>query len=71
MNYKCFIMNDSLGNCNDFVDENFKTNDGIVLTLEETVEYQKKNPDKKILVYKNTDKELVNYFVSIGGLIVE
>lgn len=61
-------MNDNVGNCNDFVDKDYQNENGILLTLEETVELQKKQY-KPILVYDTTDKELVNYFVSIGGII--
>ena len=68
-NKKCFIMDNKYGNCNDFVNEDFTSKFGKVLTLEETVEYQKKFPNKKILVYEETDKNLVEYFKSIGGLI--
>ena len=66
---KCFIMDNKYGNCNDFVNEDFTSKFGKVLTLEETVEYQKKFPNKKILVYEETDKNLVEYFKSIGGLV--
>lgn len=62
-------MDNKYGNCNDFVNEDFTSKFGKVLTLEETVEYQKKFPNKKILVYEETDKNLVEYFKSIGGLI--
>lgn len=62
-------MDDKYGNCNDFVNEDFVSKFGKILTLEETVEYQKKIPNKKILVYKETDKNLVEYFENIGGLI--
>lgn len=62
-------MDNKYGNCNDFVNEDFTSKFGKVLTLEETVEYQKKFPNKKILVYEETDKNLVKYFKSIGGLI--
>lgn len=62
-------MNNKYGNCNDFVNEDFTSKFGKVLTLEETVEYQKKFPNKKILVYEETDKSLVEYFKSIGGLV--
>ena len=68
-NKRCFIMDNKYGNCNDFVNEDFTSKFGKVLTLEETVEYQKKFPNKKILVYEETDKNLVEYFKSIGGLI--
>ena len=68
-NKKCFIMDNKYGNCNDFVNEDFTSKFGKVLTLEETVEYQKKFPNKKILVYEETDKNLVEYFKSIGGLV--
>lgn len=68
-NKRCFIMNNKYGNCNDFVNEDFTSKFGKVLTLEETVEYQKKFPNKKILVYEETDKNLVEYFKSIGGLV--
>lgn len=68
-NKRCFIMDNKYGNCNDFVNEDFTSKFGKVLTLEETVEYQKKFPNKKILVYEETDKNLVKYFKSIGGLI--
>ena len=67
---KCFFMNDKFGNCNDFVEDDFVSDDGIVLTLKEAVQFQKEHPDKKILVYETTDKSLVDYFVSIGGKIV-
>lgn len=62
-------MDNKYGNCNDFVNEDFTSKFGKVLTLEETVEYQKKFPNKKILVYEETDKSLVEYFKSIGGLV--
>lgn len=62
-------MDNKYGNCNDFVNEDFTSKFGKVLTLEETVEYQKKFPNKKILVYEETDKNLVEYFKSIGGLV--
>lgn len=62
-------MDNKYGNCNDFVNEDFTSKFGKVLTLEETVEYQKKFPNKKILVYEETDKNLVEYFKNIGGLI--
>ena len=62
-------MDNKYGNCNDFVNEDFTSKFGKVLTLEETVEYQKKFPNKKILVYEETDKSLVEYFKNIGGLI--
>ena len=62
-------MDNKYGNCNDFVNENFTSKFGKVLTLEETVEYQKNFPNKKILVYKETDKSLVEYFKNIGGLV--
>ena len=65
---RCFIMDDKFGNSNDFVDEDFKSDYGIVLTLEETVKYQKDH-NKPILVYENTDKELIKYFIKIGGKI--
>lgn len=68
-NKRCFIMDNKYGNCNDFVNEDFTSKFGKVLTLEETVEYQKKFPNKKILVYEETDKNLVEYFKSIGGLV--
>ena len=68
-NKRCFIMDNKYGNCNDFVNEGFTSKLGKVLTLEETVEYQKKFPNKKILVYKETDKSLVEYFKNIGGLV--
>lgn len=68
-NKKCFIMDNKYGNCNDFVNEDFTSKFGKVLTLEETVEYQKKFPNKKILVYEETDKNLVEYFKNIGGLV--
>ena len=68
-NKKCFIMDNKYGNCNNFVNEDFTSKFGKVLTLEETVEYQKKFPNKKILVYEETDKNLVEYFKSIGGLV--
>ena len=62
-------MDNKYGNCNDFVNEDFTSKFGKVLTLEETVEYQKKFPNKKILVYEETDKNLVEYFKNIGGLV--
>lgn len=68
-NKRCFIMDNTYGNCNDFVNEDFTSKFGKVLTLEETVEYQKKFPNKKILVYEETDKNLVEYFKNIGGLV--
>lgn len=68
-NKRCFIMDNKYGNCNDFVNEDFTSKFGKVLTLEETVEYQKKFPNKKILFYEETDKSLVEYFKSIGGLV--
>ena len=68
-NKRCFIMDNKYGNCNDFVNEDFTSKFVKVLTLEETVEYQKKFPNKKILVYEETDKNLVEYFKNIGGLI--
>lgn len=68
-NKRCFIMDNKYGNCNDFVNEGFISKLGKVLTLEETVEYQKKFPNKKILVYEETDKNLVEYFKNIGGLV--
>ena len=68
-NKRCFIMDNKYGNCNDFVNKDFTSKFGKVLTLEETVEYQKKFPNKKILVYEETDKNLVEYFKSIGGLV--
>ena len=61
-------MNDKIGNCNDFVDKNYENENGILLTLEETIELQKRE-NKPILVYENTDKKLIDYFVSIGGVI--
>lgn len=61
-------MNDNLGNCNDFVNSDFQSNQGIVLSLEEAVEFQKEK-NKQILVYDDTDKDLVDYFVGIGGQI--
>ena len=67
-NYKCFFMNDNLGNCNDFVSSDFQSNQGIILSLEEAVEFQKEK-NKPILVYNDTDKDLVDYFVSIGDQI--
>ena len=67
-NYKCFFMNDNLGNCNDFVSSDFQSEQGIILSLEEAVEFQKEK-NKPILVYDNTNKNLVGYFVSIGGKI--
>ena len=66
--YKCFFMNEKFGNCNDFVKDDFSSNEGVVLTLKEAVEYQKKF-NKPILVYENTNKKLVKYFISIGGKI--
>ena len=66
--FRCFIMDDKYGNSNDFVDKDFKSEYGVVLTLEETIEYQKKH-NKPILVYDNIDKNLVEYFISIGGKI--
>ena len=66
---KCFFMNDKLGNCNGFVSDDFTSEDGIVLALEEAVEFQKKHPNKKILVYDTTDKKLVEHFTSIGGMV--
>ena len=68
-NKRCFIMDNKYGNCNDFVNEDFTSKFGKALTLEETVEYQKKFPNKKILVYEETDKNLVEYFKNIGGLV--
>lgn len=68
-NKRCFIMDNKYGNCNDFVNEDFTSKFSKVLTLEETVEYQKKFPNKKILVYEETDKSLVEYFKNIGGLV--
>ena len=68
-NKRCFIMDNKYGNCNDFVNEDFTSKFGKILTLEETVEYQKKFPNKKILVYEETDKNLVEYFKNIGGLV--
>ena len=62
-------MDNKYGNCNDFVNEDFTSKFGKILTLEETVEYQKKFPNKKILVYEETDKSLVEYFKNIGGLV--
>ena len=62
-------MDNKYGNCNDFVNKDFTSKLGKVLTLEETVEYQKKFPNKKILVYEETDKNLVEYFKNIGGLV--
>ena len=62
-------MDNKYGNCNDFVNEDFTSKFGKVLTLEEAVEYQKKFPNKKILVYEETDKNLVEYFKNIGGLV--
>ena len=62
-------MNDKLGNCNDFVSDDFTSEDGTVLTFEEAVEFQKKHSNKKILVYDTTDKKLVEYFTSIGGMV--
>ena len=67
-NYKCFFMNDNLGNCNDFVSSDFQSEQGIILSLEEAVEFQKEK-NKPILVYDDTDKYLVDYFVNIGGKI--
>ena len=67
-NYKCFFMNDNLGNCNDFVSSDFQSEQGIILSLEEAIEFQKEK-NKPILVYDNTNKDLVDYFVSIGGKI--
>lgn len=46
-NKRCFIMDNKYGNCNDFINEDFTSKFGKVLTLEETVEYQKKFPNKK------------------------
>jgi hypothetical protein len=40
--YKCFFMNEKFGNCNDFVKSDFSSNEGVILTLKEAVEYQKK-----------------------------
>lgn len=68
-NYKCFFMKDELGNCNDFVDSNFTSSDGIILSLKEAVEYQKEK-NKPIMVYENTNPELVNYFCSLGGKVI-
>ena len=68
-NKRCFIMDNKYGNCNDFVNKDFISKFGKVLTLEETVEYQKNFPNKKILVYEETDKNLVEYFKNIGGLV--
>ena len=62
-------MDNKYGNCNDFVNEDFTSKFGKVLTLEETVEYQKKFPNKKILIYEETDKSLIEYFKNIGGLV--
>ena len=42
-NKRYFIMDNKYGNCNDFVNKDFTSKFGKVLTLEETVEYQKKN----------------------------
>ena len=61
-------MDDKYGNCNDFVDNNYSSKFGKILTLEETVKYQQ-NHNKPILVYDTTDKKLVDYFISIGGKI--
>ena len=69
-NYKCFFQNKELGNCNDFVDSDFTSNEGIVLSLEEAVKFQKKNENRPILIYENTDKNLVEYFKSIGGAVI-
>ena len=63
-------MNDKIGNCNDFVADDYSTDCGVVLSLEESVEFQKKHPNKKVLIYDTTDKKLVDYFVSIGGQII-
>ena len=61
-------MNGNLGNCNDFLSSYFKSEQGIVFSLEEVVKFQKEK-NKPILVYDDTDKDLVDYFVSIGGQI--
>ena len=62
-------MKDELGNCNDFVDSDFTSSDGIVLSLKEAVEYQK-GKNKPIMVYEHTKPELVNYFCKLGGKII-
>jgi hypothetical protein len=67
-NYKCFFMDDKFGNCNDFVNSDFQSEQGIVLSLKEAVKFQK-GKNKPILVYNTTDKKLVEYFISIGGQI--
>ena len=55
--FRCFIMDVKHGNSNDFVDKDFESEYGVVLTLEETIEYQKKH-NKPVLAYDNTDKNL-------------
>ena len=67
-NKRFFIMDNKYGNCNDFVSSDFQSEQGIILSLEEAVEFQKEK-NKPILVYDSTDKDLVGYFVSIGGQI--
>ena len=46
-NKRFFIMDNKYGNCNDFVNKDFISKFGKVLTLEETVEYQKSFQIKK------------------------
>jgi hypothetical protein len=61
-------MKDELGNCNDFVDSDFTSSDGIILSLKEAVEYQREK-NKSIMVYEYTDPNLVIYFRSLGGKV--
>ena len=76
-NITCQIMFDDFGNMNfafkDLTEEEkiTKTNDPFFFcSLEEAAKYQKANPHKKIN-FKNIDKEVIEYFKSIGGLVKE
>lgn len=52
-------MDNKYGNCNDFVNKDFTSKFGKVLTLEETVEYQKNFPNKKMFMKKQIKTLLI------------
>ena len=44
-------MNDNLGNCNDFVSSDFQSEQGIILSLEEAVKFQKEKKSPTAFIH--------------------
>lgn len=70
-NYRYYIMKDYAGNMNEICgvnDDIIKDPDLIILTIEEAVKYNKKHPNKILILDKENDpEEIIDYVVNSGA----